>query len=66
MLKLHHELALLDESLDEDGIFGQVRQDPLNHHVLLEARRAGRSSAKHLSHSTDTQAGEQLISANMT
>jgi hypothetical protein len=57
------ELGLVDEHRVVRGVEVEVRQQPLDHDLLLEAVLAGRGGDEQLCHSADRQPLDQLISA---
>jgi hypothetical protein len=57
------ELRLGEEHRDEARVLGEVRQDPLDHHQLLEAGGAGQQGDEHLAHAPLGELGEQGVLA---
>src|SRR5690606_32213096 len=57
------DLRLVDEHLDEARIVGELRADPLDDQVLLEAGDPERAREVQLGHATRRDAFEELVLA---
>ena len=61
VVELARDLRLIDEHLDEVGVLGHRRQDPLDREDLLEAFDAEGLGLEDLGHAADADAFEQQV-----
>src|SRR5262249_935280 len=66
MRERRDQSSLIEKHLNEVVIRGELRQDPLERHDLLEALNPRRAREIQLRHSTDGEAPEQAVLAKPT